>query len=184
MKLISHAFGLALAIVVVFASCSKDGPAGPAGTAGPTGTQGPAGSQGPKGDTGVANVIYSDWLDVDFKINVDSTAYIGLIESSQITKNILNTGEIKVYVNLNTPGNPIIASLPYIGGGGLLINSLFAEEEIGLSSNGNVSTYIDEGDKILQYRYLIIPGGTPSLRKANIDFSDYNKVKAYYGLKD
>ncbi len=59
---------IVLFTLVIFASCQKEGDEGPAGPAGP------AGSQGPKGDTGVANVIYSEWLDVEFEAQVPTLA--------------------------------------------------------------------------------------------------------------
>src|SRR5436190_541091 len=69
-----------LCFVAVFAlliaSCSKDGPAGATGPAGPAGPAGAAGAAGPKGDTGVANVIYSPWLDAAYSADTIHTGAI------------------------------------------------------------------------------------------------------------
>ena len=59
LRLLPHILSIALVVGIV--SCSKDGPAGPAGATGPAGPAGAAGAQGPAGQPGTANVIYSDW---------------------------------------------------------------------------------------------------------------------------
>src|SRR4051812_48308804 len=67
----SKVFMPLIAVTLLFAYCKKGdtGPAGPAGANGAAGTPGaagPTGPQGAKGDTGTANVIYSQWLDVAY----------------------------------------------------------------------------------------------------------------------
>ena len=77
LKFLSITSVLFLAITIIIASCSKDGPAGPAGTAGPQGSpgaNGAAGPAGPAGTAGTANVIYSAWLTVLFKPDTVRTA--------------------------------------------------------------------------------------------------------------
>src|SRR5689334_25019555 len=61
-------------MLLVMASCGKDGAVGPTGATGATGPQGVAGTNGTNGSagatgavgatgaTGTANVIYSDWI--------------------------------------------------------------------------------------------------------------------------
>ncbi|MBW7892133.1 MAG: collagen-like protein, partial [Chitinophagaceae bacterium] len=98
---------------IVLASCSKEGPAGPAGAqgpAGPTGAQGPAGA---KGDPGTANVIYSNWIDtakwlpdtVHVGGNVDTVSYTAVINAPKLDLSILNSGDIKVFVDFNLDKN-------------------------------------------------------------------------------
>ncbi len=70
MKKINFLFTFSFLLITsfIYTSCKKGdtGPPGPPGPAGPAGPTGTTGLTGPKGDTGVANVIYSAWLDVAF----------------------------------------------------------------------------------------------------------------------
>jgi len=66
MKTLYHYFLILVAVAVIFASCSKEGPVGPSGatgTTGSTGATGPAGPVGPAGPTGAngqnGSIIYS-----------------------------------------------------------------------------------------------------------------------------
>jgi hypothetical protein len=172
-----------MALVVGIVSCSKDGPAGPAGATGPAGPQGPAGSQGPAGAPGTANVIYSDWIDTTTWIadtvhngtTIDTLGYFADLDVPALDTNILNRGEIKVYVNVsNDPTFPIVFPLPF-NNGSLFIDPVFAPNIIELSSNGDLTG--------LPFRYILIPGGTHA-RTAKINWNNYNEVKAYLGLKD
>lgn len=176
---------LVMSVMFTAISCSKDGDPGPAGPAGPNGPAGPAGPAGPKGDTGTANVIYSGWLDVTFEQDTATGTWIASLDAPQITPEVLAGGEIKVYMNLRSADNPLVAPLPYFDGENI-INVRFVEGLIGLLANGNLSTVEDDnGVKYQQARYIVIPGGT-SARKAaaGIDWNNYEQVKAWLHLKD
>jgi hypothetical protein len=183
---------------VTLTSCSKDGDPGPAGAQGEKGDKGdagaggPAGPEGPKGDTGVANVMYSDWLDVPFLPDtihtsggdIDTIGYYSGIDVPQLTADLLNTADVKVYVNLLTADDPVIAPLPYVEESGIVIRFLAYKETIEFSSNVDAGTYLDQTNKKrLQYRYIIVPGGV-NVRKAAVDWNDYKAVKAYLNLKN
>ncbi|MBX3242407.1 MAG: hypothetical protein KIT80_04655 [Chitinophagaceae bacterium] len=187
---------LLLAVAILFSSCSKEGPAGPAGAAGPAGPAGATGAAGAAGPAGTANVIYSGWLDVEYEPELDDDdevlAFWGEIPAPQLNQNILNTGEIKVYLNAGTPANPAVFALPltdFFGITGILtINTIFTPNLIVLLSDDDASSFTDSnGAKRWQYRYILIPGGTAA-RKAgpekDIDWNDYNAVKAYLNLVD
>ena len=160
-------------------SCSKEGPEGPQGP------QGPQGDKGDKGDPG-ANVTYSNWLDVNFEADtvhngaiIDTVGWFSLINAPKITAQILNQGEIKVYVNLNTAADPVIVSLPFLD----QILAFFYTSTIELSAVGNFSTIdVGGGTKIQQYRYIIIPGGLPA--RTSINWDNYEEVKKYLKLKN
>ena len=118
MKQISYAFTCCLLVVFsVFQSCSKEGPAGPAGPQGPQGPQGTPGSNGtagPAGPAGTANVIYSAWLDVTFAAaQAPDTLLYAEIAAAKLDNNILNTGEMKVYMNWGSTTDPDIVPVPY-----------------------------------------------------------------------
>lgn len=171
---------LLVAVVISFSSCSKEGPAGPAGAQGPQGAQGSQGSKGDPGDPGTANVIYSQWDTYQFdSLFNDEDEFAGcqaVIPAEQLTADILNMGEMKVYVNVNEADDPVVYPLPY-NDGSLFIDVIFATEEIYLFSNANLSA--------APFRYILIPGGTAA-RKAGplVDWNDYNAVKKYLNLKD
>ncbi len=199
---------LLFVIALFFIACSKEGPAGPAGSQGPAGPQGPTGPQGPKGDTGTANVIYSGWLDVAYLpdkdttrdqngniVRVDTIGYFANINAPRLTNTILSTGEMKVYVNFGTPTQPAVVPLPHLFNltlSGLpfvfTITPTFLTQRIFLYSDAfDASTEIDprqNNQKVWQYRYILIPCGTPSGRYAKINWDNYDEVKAYLDLKD
>ena len=160
-------------------SCSKEGPEGPQGP------QGPQGDKGDKGDPG-ANVTYSNWLNIAFEADtvhngpdIDTTGWFSIIDAPKITAQILNQGAVKVYVNLNTPADPVIVSIPFLD----QILAFIYTGTIELSAVGNFSTF-DAGGGVMvqQYRYIIIPGGLPA--RSAIDWDDYEQVKKYLKLKN
>lgn len=187
----STPFYLFLALPLFFASCTKEGPVGPPGPEGPAGptgaagAAGAAGTAGAKGDPGTANVIYSDWLDVAYSLTPDSSSLIAEIPAPQLVDSILNTGTMKVYLNLNNIDTSFVVSLPFTTVGGVLITPFFSPGLITLQSNADAGTYTENGKKYLQYRYVLIPGGTAAGRRPNgIDWNNYAEVKKYLGLKD
>jgi hypothetical protein len=188
---------MTLCFVMVFllaaaASCKKGdtGPAGPAGPAGAAGAAGATGAAGPKGDTGTANVIYSAWFDAKFTADIgsDGTTVVGYYFDTTITKlttTILNTGEMKVYMNLSTAAAPVVVSLPYLevgSGGALTITPYFQLGGMELYANADVSTAGTGAAKQFQYRYILIPGGKAA--RWAIDWNNYAEVKKYLNLKD
>lgn len=181
-------------IAFVFTQCQKGdvGPAGPAGPAGAAGTAGPGGATGPKGDTGTANVIYSPWLDVDYEADtvhngalIDTVGFYATIAAAKLTNAILNSGEVKVYLNFGTATTPVITALPYFDIYSLAsIEAYFLLQQIFLYSTVDGSTQTVSGQKYYQYRYILIPGSVPSGRIKHVDWNNYNEVKAFLGLTD
>lgn len=195
-----------LAVILIIASCTKEGPAGAAGATGATGPQGPSGANGanggtgptgPGGATGTANVIYSDWLNIGYSgpvnpINNVDTPYIAGITVPKLVDSILSKGEIKVYMNWGTRADADVVPLPLYDPiffspplAPLVINPEYFLTEIDLISNYNMGTGVTtNGDTLRQYRYILIPGGVTTGRMRAIDWNDYKQVKAYLGLKD
>jgi len=182
-------FILSMALIMTIVSCGKEGPAGATGPAGPAGPQGPSGPAGPAGATGTANVIYSDWLDVTFQpqkdTNGDTLSWQASITAAKLDANILSKGEIKVYVNLNTPTSPTVVSLPidpFVWNA--IISPIYEIGKITLVGDADYSTFTQNNVKSLQYRYILIPGGTTARTSNQINWKDYKQVQAYLGLKD
>jgi hypothetical protein len=175
-------FCFALVFIVAMVSCSKEGPAGPAGATGATGATGAAGATGATGAAGAAgtaNVIYSAWTSISF--NVDTIHSGGVIDTvgsdytwsvPKLTAAIVNTGELKVYVNLGTTAAPDIAPIPYFDGQ-LILNDEFLTGQIYLYSNYIIAA---------SFRYVLIPGGVPA--RSSIDWNNYAAVKKALNLPD
>jgi hypothetical protein len=149
-------------------SCKK-------GDVGPAGEQGEQGEKGDKGDVGTANIIYSAWQNITFDANGFAT-----IAAPKITADILNKGEVKVYVNVNTAADPAIAVLPLT----LPINATTTFVfESPLISVGSIELSCSHVLSNLPVRYVIIPGGV-SARAVSVNWADYNEVKKYLGIND
>lgn len=184
-----------LSITLFFANCQKGdaGPAGPKGDTGATGAAGAAGAQGAKGDTGVANVIYSAWLDVAYAADtfrnagvLDTAGFFANITAPKLTAAILNGGEIKVYWNFGSSTAPAVSPLPYFDViyDFISIQPDFYVGRIFLYATGNYSTFTQNNVKRNQYRYILIPGGVNARVVQPVDWNKYDEVKAYLGLKD
>jgi hypothetical protein len=186
---------LLLAVILIFASCAKDGDTGPQGPAGPAGPAGPNGPTGPQGPAGAANVVYSNWLDVTYQpdtihnpdASIDTLSWSATINAPKLVDSIVNRGTVKVYLNMNllNSGTAFVTPLPLadISIFGLFITPYFSTQQITLISNGDASSFTDSNVKYLQYRYVIIPGNVPG-RMATIDWNNYDAVKKYLNLKD
>ena len=183
---------------LVLAGCEgKEGPQGPAGAQGAkgdpgingtNGAKGDTGAKGDKGDTGTANVIYSDWLAIPATPNFKGSNYKEYaIAAPKITQEVFNSG--LVYAYARSGGSASIYPLSYT-----FTNSyscririqqswvIYGEDWVSGTVN---STWInsDKTDYFSHIRYVIIPGGIKA-RVAGLDYSDYEAVKAYYGLED
>src|SRR5687767_1319043 len=74
------------------------------------------GDDGAKGDTGTANVMFSKWETVIFDPAVNTTtgdtvAWTGTLPAPKLTKGIIDSGIVKVYVNVNTAADPAVFPL-------------------------------------------------------------------------
>jgi hypothetical protein len=173
---------LVLLAMIFVVSCSKEGPAG---AAGPEGPPGPAGN-------GSSDVIYSDWLDVAYKPDtihtaggqIDTVGYYATIDVPKLTVAMLNTADVKVFINTNDASDPVIYPLPYSARSGLYIQVSAYLQKLEFYSNADVGTVLDNGKKYQQYRYMIVPGNAVAKAGASINWSDYAEAKTYLGLKD
>ena len=187
---------LLLGASVLYVACSKDGPAGPAGPEGPAGANGapgPAGPAGPQGEPGTANVIYSEWLNVPFEADtftnnqgvLDTIGFYATIDAPKLTAEVLNQGEIKVYVNFGSLDQPNVMPLPWYD---VYFNlNIMVNLEVGaihLYSNGDVGTQNQDGTLVGQYRYILIPGAEAARMSKAINWNNYAAVKAYLKLKN
>lgn len=198
-------FGLLLAFSLFVYSCQKGdaGPAGPAGSTGSTGATGASGKDGKdgapgaKGDTGTANVIYSAWLDLGFQPTtiedpndptlLDTTGYFAQITAPKLTSDILNMGEIKVYMNEYDPELELttVYPLPFNDDSTKMTLS-FYEQTIRIKANKDLSTisYLPDPNKSYQFRYVLIPGGVLDKSSSKIDWNNYAQVQSFLGISN
>ncbi len=155
---------LTLLIIITLAACS-DGDPGPAGPQGQPGTTGAPGPEGKKGDPGTANVIYSEWLDLEWN-GVNETNYRTMrIPEPMITSEFLDKGGISLFFIRVSDGDvTVVVPVPYHVGK----VDLFSAAQIvsGVSTVGLVavtqdgSPFSEDIFAGVKVRYVLIPGGT------------------------
>jgi hypothetical protein len=138
------------------------------------------GDTGPKGDTGNANVAYSAWLDVTYNAVTNQAGdtiyyYEASIPAPKITDSVLNKGDVRVFINAGTAAAPQILALPYSD----IIVPFVRKGAIDLEALGNFSTVTSGGQKVRQYRYVVIQGSVPA-RMA----TDYYSLKEALNMPD
>ena len=176
-----------------------EGPAGPQGDQGPQGLQGIAGSdgnEGPQGDPGAANVIYSNWIPFNTSNWVLADEFgrqtqLYKIDENRITSDIIDKGLVMVYVKFGGASSP--RPLPFTG----YILSLSKEQHLWyrLETDAitivfhNLNDNLDPGrfGSTNQYRYIIIPGGTPAkIKDVPINYKEmsYKELTALFKITE
>jgi hypothetical protein len=176
MNTIKRIFGmLAITSAVIFMDACKaeKGEVGPIGPTGPTGATGATGTPGAVGATGTANVIYSPWTSVTF--TGSGTTYIGSLTATKLTQDILDKGDIHVY--WSESGR--VLTIPYSQTIGSTAYTVFPRYYVGRIDL--VGSYALSPQMI---RYILVPGGVSTGRKAAVDYNNYEEVKKYYNLPD
>lgn len=171
---------LLLGALFFVTSCNDDGSPGPAGEKGDKGDKGEPGAGGGDGP----DIIYSEWKSIRFTAEEDNSGYYAGIGAPQITPEILSTGDVRVYINLTTPGDPTISPLPYEADNSF-VQFVASVGNLELYSNINASTFTDrDNNAVRQYRYVIIPSTLAGRKSQDINWNEYAEVKAYLNLAD
>lgn len=156
----------------------KDGATGQTGATGQAGT---TGATGAKGETGTANVIYSNWTQVNFssKGTFEGIAYSdGDLAAKSLDQKILDTGVVLVYAkDANNNLFPVFFGSLFPSGGGIIIQNL----KIGTITLRATDNF---NPRIYSYRYVLIPGGVPSGRLKSLQSMDYEQIIEIYNLQD
>lgn len=172
-------FVLLMIISLVGFSC--EGPEGPTGSQGP---QGETGDLGPQGESGTANVIYSPWIDSDWT-EENQQEWSMVIEDSNISVEFSNAGgAVLVYRRNGSSDDAWVYQLP----SGNAYRVAYAIDP----ANTNLYVQVESGCceipgwfHDVQLRYVLIPGGLlTSGLQVELDLTDYQAVKAYYGISD
>jgi hypothetical protein len=177
---------------LLFTSCEgPEGPVGPAGPAGPTGAvgpAGPAGAAGATGQTGNANVIQVSYAAKTWTAAKGSAQQF--VFPANVTTAIMNSSAVLVYMTDATPNNATPYPWYFIPG---IVPSNGVEHEFyyqttfaGSTAGINIYRKVASTATLAaSTRIVIIPANDlRNGRKATVDFSDYNAVKEFYGLKD
>ena len=163
---------------LLLTSCNKEGPVGPKGDPGSEGAPGPVGQDGIKGDdgaqgpAGTANVIYSNWLAVDFKATGFGN-FIALVNAPKITQEVLDMGLVVMYMKVNGK----VVQLPSTDL--LVVNFSLSVGQFTLNSN-----YELDDPNYYKYRYVIIPGSESARMSQDTDFDDYSAVCHEFGISE
>jgi hypothetical protein len=178
--------GLMSGLLFLAACTGEKGEVGPQGVAGANGAAGDKGDNGAKGEftkvlTGKITVKPTSWLAQT--IDVANDGYYVIIPEKQITKDILEKGIVMVYYtffDLNTP-------MPAVSGDSKVLHLAYLENGEGrIRIDLHPAIYLSKIVKPTidyNFRWVIATGSTAG-RMSNINWNDYNDVKAKLGLKD
>lgn len=167
MQKVTKFIGITAMMALFIALYACKGPAGDVGPAGATGATGAAGAAGTSG------VIYSDWTTPTFS----STTFSATITAPKLTQEIMDKGSVHVYIK----GTSLVFPLPYTDIDSLGRVPFHLDFAIGV---GRIVLFTTAPISGIPFRYVLIPGGTSSGRKAAIDFNNYEAVKKEFDLKD
>jgi len=146
------------------AKTSMTGPQGPQGAAGAKGDRGEKGEKGERGEPGTANVIYSNWSSAtsgSAEVYDGTWGQTATISAPSLTAEMINKGSISIYITFGLE----TLQLPYRSDAGGTFNTIgytLAPGKITIrrSTDGcNEESCLIGLSPILQYRYVIIPGG-------------------------
>lgn len=169
-----------LAVIVMLSACSKDGDVGPAGE------QGPEGPEGPEGKPGTANVIYSPWMNITWNgVNEPEYKTMRITENRVTSEFLEDGGTVLYYIRQKTTDLEIVLALPYFSGSIYVYGA--TQLTPGQNRVGIIAQSLDASDMPsdffagLQFRYVLIPGGTPTGGRMG---TDYETIKSLYNIPD
>jgi hypothetical protein len=178
--------GLISGLLFMLACTGEKGEVGPQGAAGTIGAVGDKGDAGAGGDftkvlTGTATIKGASW--VAQTIDVTDDGYYVIIPEKQITKAILEKGIVMVYYTFSG----VTVPMPYLFGAGKFLHLAYLENGEGrIRIDLQPANYLGKLIKPTtdyNFRWVIATGSTAG-RMNNINWNDYNDVKAKLDLKD
>lgn len=157
------------------------GPKGYSGWGNPINLKGPAGS---------SNVIYSPWYETSMNLPF---GFFSILAPS-LTGDIFDKGQVLVYrksrsdvysdyyieqISGKTNATTGYSYRAYVGS-----IEIYQSPNNNISPNPNVIAPLAAAptDTIQQFRYVLIPGGTPALSKININ--NYEQLKKHFNIRD
>lgn len=175
------------AIVIISLTACSDGDPGPTGPQGPQGEQGTQGPGGEKGDPGTANVIYSEWLDIEWNSANDPNYKTMSIPEPMITSEFLEKGGVALFFLRLVSGDlTLVVPVPYQQASVYLTS--VAQIKAGESTLGLMamthdgSSFSEDLFEGLEVRYVLIPGGT--LTAGGRASYSYESLQNLYNIPD
>ena len=186
-------------ITLFITSCTKEGPAGPAGANGATGATGPMGPTGatgatgatgpvgPTGATGNANVHSTYYTIASTNWTYFGTPYFYNevdLNCPQITSDVVNYGMVCAFMESTTSGTWF--SLPYTYWPTTTVSYVVSLNTIRIGNAGLRFNYSDGRNSVYtSTRVKVVTiSGTAKAANPNVDYNDYNSVKAAFNLQD
>lgn len=157
--------------------------------------EGPMGPQGPQGEKGAANVIYSEWLDIEWNgANEPDYKRMDIIEPV-ITEEFMSKGTVLMYLQVvRSESDRLVHALPFTTSTNLTFGFFMRPEGFTSSLPGTfphdagLSFYIQYGGSGLasyssytQVRYILIPDGKPAKVSSGF-WNDYEAVTKYFHI--
>jgi len=142
------------------------------------------GNVGATGPAGTANVVYSGWMyATNFRDTTadNSALHAADLSAPKLTTEILNGGTVMVYFTFGGG----VYTLPYTSYAGGKQNTMSYWPRLGhfiitrFTADNSNSVPLST---ILQYRYIIIPGGITADAAKHIDLSNFESVRKYYRI--
>jgi hypothetical protein len=164
-------------VIIQITGCKK----GDTGPAGPTGATGATGAQGTQGNQGNANVSSrtiianaADW------VSTSTSWYVDLFPSN-ITQLAVDSGTVMVYMESTTQAGTWL-NMPWIeeisSSYFSTFNYVYAAGTVRISKYDSDLT-MPTPPGLRKFKIVAIP---PHMKKANINYSNYNEVKSAYNL--
>jgi hypothetical protein len=167
-----------LCLFVFIAGCATQGPAGP------TGPQGPGGAS-----ARVVNISVAANLWVPAGVGTPG-AYLqsGWFTSSNITADIMNSGVVLVYSQVNEVNTPAVwQQLPityYAGSVFRVIDSQYRLGQVQFFINNSDSNAPPRPTGVLNYRVVAISGTTTAKLQQQMDITNYASVQKAFQLAE
>ncbi len=184
-----------VAVFLTLASCAVQGPAGPVGPQGPPGPVGPQGPPGTGGGTAAptARTVNLTVMPSQWRAQGAGSpgAYLqsGLFNVSNITADIMATGVVLVYSQMQAPSASAVIwqQLPITYSENGVFQVVDTQYQL-----GQIEIYINSPNGVVpvrpsrnqNYRVVAIPATTTAALKEFVDISNYNAVKAAFHLAD
>ena len=161
----------AIGLLILTASCTKQGPVGPAGTNGTNGTN------GSNGNANVKEFFYSNQGD-----------FSALSKYLQIKSSVFDSSLVLVYYD---PSNGVWYSCPGLGSGANYQTRFYtngAVDSVLLSFgiyNPDGSAYTGTAVTVARLKVIVAPASSVFVGKTSpVDFNDYRATMKYFGLKE
>lgn len=178
-----------IVMIITLTACSDGdpGPAGPQGQQGIVGEKGDPGPEGEKGDPGTANVIYSEWMDIEWNGINDPNYKTMRIQEPMITSEFLEKGGVLLFfLKAIDAEKTLVIPCPYQANNIYLFSAaqvLSGEGTAGLIANSlDGSSFSEDLFAGLQVRYVLIPGGTLTTG-GRVSYS-YESLQDLYNIPD